>query len=77
MRWGFVALLVVSVCAGSAGASSSPDLPLLPTLAEDAPAGDGRRVDSNTEQSVSADDDGGYFKRQSAAYYRAGAVALP
>jgi hypothetical protein len=34
-------------------------------------------IGANTEQSVSADDDGGYFKRQSAAYDRAGALALP
>jgi hypothetical protein len=34
-------------------------------------------IGANTEQSVSADDDDGYFKRQSAAYYRAGALALP
>jgi hypothetical protein len=44
-------------------------------------AGDGvtnpAPIIGNTEQSVSADDDGGYFKRQSAAYYRAGAVGLP
>jgi len=44
-------------------------------------AGDGvtnpAPIDGNTAASVSADDDGGYFKQQSAAYYRAGAVALP
>ena len=34
-------------------------------------------VDGNTQPSLWADDDGGYFKQQSAAYYRAGAVALP
>jgi hypothetical protein len=34
-------------------------------------------IDGKTHESVSADDDGGYFKQQSAAYYRAGAVALP
>jgi hypothetical protein len=34
-------------------------------------------IDGNTQPSVSADDDGGYFRQQSAAYYRAGAVALP
>ena len=34
-------------------------------------------IDGDTQTSVSADDDGGYFKRQSAAYYRAGAVAPP
>ena len=44
-------------------------------------AGDGvtnpAPVNGNVQPSVSADDDGGYFKQQSAAYYRAGAVALP
>src|SRR5262245_17532296 len=44
-------------------------------------AGDGvtdpAPIDGNTAEAVSADDDGGYFKQQSAAYYRAGAVALP
>jgi hypothetical protein len=34
-------------------------------------------IDGNTRVSVSADDDGGYFKQQAAAYYRAGALALP
>jgi hypothetical protein len=34
-------------------------------------------IDGNTQQSLSADDDGGYVKRQSAAYYRAVAVELP
>jgi hypothetical protein len=44
-------------------------------------AGDGvtnpAPIDGNTTVLVSADDDGGYFKQQSAAYYRAGAPALP
>ncbi|NUR75921.1 MAG: hypothetical protein HOQ28_06515 [Thermoleophilia bacterium] len=34
-------------------------------------------IDGNTRSSLSADDDGGYFKAQSRAYYRAGAVTLP
>jgi hypothetical protein len=33
-------------------------------------------IDGNTRVSVSADDDGGYFKQQAAAYYRAGVLAL-
>ncbi|HWC46841.1 MAG TPA: hypothetical protein VG868_12080 [Casimicrobiaceae bacterium] len=34
-------------------------------------------IDGNTRLSLSADDDGGYFKAQVRAYYRAGALALP
>ena len=34
-------------------------------------------IDGNTRPSLSADDDGGYFKAQARAYYRAGALALP
>jgi hypothetical protein len=34
-------------------------------------------VNGNTRPSLSADDDGGYFKAQVRAYYRAGALALP
>jgi len=34
-------------------------------------------IDGNTRTSVSADDDGGYFKQRSADYYRAGAIPLP
>jgi hypothetical protein len=34
-------------------------------------------VNGNTRVSLSADDDGGYFKAQARAYYRAGALALP
>jgi hypothetical protein len=34
-------------------------------------------IDGNTRLSVSADDDGGYFKMQSRAYYRAGPLRLP
>jgi hypothetical protein len=33
-------------------------------------------IDRNTRLSLSADDDGGYFKAQAAAYYRAGAIRL-
>jgi hypothetical protein len=33
-------------------------------------------INGNTRPSVSADDDGGYFKQQAAAYYRAGSVQL-
>jgi hypothetical protein len=33
-------------------------------------------INGNTQPSVSADDDGGYFKQQAAAYYRAGRVQL-
>jgi hypothetical protein len=44
-------------------------------------AGDGvtnpEPINGNTRPSVSADDDGGYFKQQAAAYSRAGALALP
>jgi hypothetical protein len=34
-------------------------------------------IDGNTRMSLSADDDGGYFKAQAGAYYRAGPLALP
>jgi hypothetical protein len=34
-------------------------------------------VNGNSRQSLSADDDGGYFKAQARAYYRAGPLALP
>jgi len=34
-------------------------------------------VNGNTRRSLSADDDGGYFKAQARAYYDAGAIALP
>jgi hypothetical protein len=34
-------------------------------------------VSGNTRPSLSADDDGGYFKAQARAYYKAGALALP
>jgi hypothetical protein len=34
-------------------------------------------VNGNTRASLSADDDGGYFKAQARAYYRAGAITLP
>lgn len=34
-------------------------------------------INGNTRPSLSADDDGGYFKAQARAYYRVGAVALP
>jgi hypothetical protein len=34
-------------------------------------------IDGNTRPSLSADDDGGYFRAQVAAYYRAGALPLP
>jgi hypothetical protein len=34
-------------------------------------------IDGNTRLSLSADDDGGYFKAQAAAYYRAGPIFLP
>jgi hypothetical protein len=44
-------------------------------------AGDGitnpEPINDNTLPSVSADDDGGYFKQQAAAYYRAGALNFP
>ena len=33
-------------------------------------------INGNTQPSVSADDDGGYFKQQAAAYYRAERVQL-
>jgi hypothetical protein len=34
-------------------------------------------IDGNTRPSLSADDDGGYFKAQATAYYRAGPLTLP
>jgi hypothetical protein len=34
-------------------------------------------VDGNTRPSLSADDDGGYFKAQARSYYKAGALPLP
>jgi hypothetical protein len=34
-------------------------------------------VNGNTRASLTADDDGGYFKAQARAYYRAGAIPLP
>ena len=34
-------------------------------------------IDGNTRQSLSADDDGGYFKAQARSYYRSGALRLP
>jgi hypothetical protein len=34
-------------------------------------------IDGNTRTSLSADDDGGYFKAQAKAYYAAGALTLP
>ena len=34
-------------------------------------------IDGNTRLSLSADDDGGYFKEQAARYYAAGAATLP
>jgi hypothetical protein len=34
-------------------------------------------INGNTRPSLSADDDGGYFKAQARAYYRAGVLALP
>jgi hypothetical protein len=34
-------------------------------------------IDGNTRRSISADDDGGYFRAQARAYYRAGALPLP
>ena len=34
-------------------------------------------IGGNTRRSLSADDDGGYFKAQVRAYYRAGALSLP
>ena len=34
-------------------------------------------IDGNTKASLSADDDGGYFRAQARAYYRAGALRLP
>ena len=50
------------------------------TAAEDA-QGDGvtnpPAINGNTTASYSADDDGGYFRHQAAAYYTAGAMSLP
>ncbi len=50
------------------------------TSAYDA-AGDGvtnpAPINGNTRDSLSADDDGGYFRERAAAYYAAGGVALP
>lgn len=44
-------------------------------------AGDGvtdpRPIDGNDRRSLSADDDGGYFRSRAAAYYREGALPLP
>jgi len=34
-------------------------------------------INGNTRASLSADDDGGLFRSLTAAYYRAGAIALP
>jgi hypothetical protein len=34
-------------------------------------------IGANTRVSFSADDDGGYFRAQARAYYRAGASRLP
>ena len=34
-------------------------------------------IDTNIRSSLSADDDGGYFKAQAAAYYQAGPIQLP
>jgi hypothetical protein len=34
-------------------------------------------INGNTRSSLSADDDGGYFKAQARAYYRSGAITLP
>jgi hypothetical protein len=34
-------------------------------------------IDGNTRPSLSADDDGGYFRAQARAYYKAGALSLP
>ena len=34
-------------------------------------------INGNTATSLSADDDGGYFRQQARAYYTAGAIALP
>ena len=34
-------------------------------------------IDGNTRPSLSADDDGGYFRAQARSYYRAGSLALP
>ncbi len=50
-----------------------------PTCACDA-AGDGvtdpAPINGNTGMSLSADDDGGYFKQQAANYYNAGVLTL-
>ena len=34
-------------------------------------------INGNTRPSLSADDDGGYFKAQARSYYRGGALPLP
>jgi hypothetical protein len=34
-------------------------------------------MDGNDRASLSADDDGGYFRERAAAYYRGGALVLP
>jgi len=34
-------------------------------------------IDGNTRASLTADDDGGYFRAQARAYYKAGALSLP
>src|SRR5205085_8348544 len=34
-------------------------------------------IDGNTRTSLSADDDGGFFKARAAAYYRSGVATLP
>ena len=34
-------------------------------------------INGNTRPSLSADDDGGYFRAQARAYYKAGALKLP
>ena len=34
-------------------------------------------IDGNTRLSLSADDDGGYFRAQVRAYYRTGTLRLP
>jgi len=51
-----------------------------PTCACDA-AGDGvtnpAPINGNTQRSYSADDDGGYFRKQAKAYYKRGALKIP
>ena len=51
-----------------------------PTCACDA-AGDGvtnpAPINGNTQSSYSADDDGGYFRKQAKAYYKRGALKIP